>query len=344
MQRIVCFLLLAASFNLLLSCSNTFTRFLQSYPAELLKPVPDYGNLRYWAAHPQKKDLSDSIPAPLLNEYRFDSSVDVFYLHPTTFTDFKDIAWNASLENRELNAQTDSRPILFQASVFNEYRVFAPRYRQANLRVYYTRDTADALRALDLAYLDIKEAFQYYLDHFNQGRPIILASHSQGSTHAQRLIQEFFDGKPLQQKLVAAYIIGMHIAQHAFSSIPACEDSAQTGCYAAWRTFRTGYLPPFVQQETDNAPVTNPLTWGITDTVETRMRNPGSVLLKFNHVIKQVAGAEVHEGVLWTERPKFPGSIFYRTRNYHIGDINLYYVSIRKNLRVRVAAYWKKHS
>jgi hypothetical protein len=344
MQRIACFLFAAASQTLLFSCTSAYSRYLQNYPSEVFYPSPDYANLDYWAAHPQKKDLSDSIPLPLREAYRPDSSVDVFYLHPTTFTDSEDTAWNASLNNRDLNAKTDFRPILFQASVYNEYRVFAPRYRQANLRVYYTRDTADALRALDLAYADIKAAFQFYLDHVNHGRPIVIASHSQGSTHAQRLLQDFFDGKPLQQKLVAAYIIGMHIPQHAFSAIPACKDSTQTGCFAGWRTFRKGFLAPFVREETDNAPVVNPLSWGLTDEIIPRSENPGSVLLNFNKVIKHSAGAGVHESVLWTGRPKFPGSIFYRTRNYHIGDINLYYVSIRRNLRARVAAYFKNHS
>ena len=45
---------------------------------------PDYSNLDYWAAHPWKKDPSDSIPTPLKDEIR-DSIADVFFLHPTIF-------------------------------------------------------------------------------------------------------------------------------------------------------------------------------------------------------------------------------------------------------------------
>src|SRR5689334_10472027 len=46
---------------------------------------PDYSDLYFWAAHPWKKDMSDSIPGFLGNETR-DSLADVFYMHPTTFT------------------------------------------------------------------------------------------------------------------------------------------------------------------------------------------------------------------------------------------------------------------
>src|SRR5258706_533076 len=84
-------------------------------------------------------------------------------------------------------------------------------YWQAHLRAYYTTDTARALAAFELAYQDIKTAFQYYLDHYNNGRPIIIASHSQGSSHAQRLLKEFFENGPLKNRLVAAYVIGMYI-------------------------------------------------------------------------------------------------------------------------------------
>src|SRR5215831_11841941 len=47
--------------------------------------APNYSNLYYWAAHPAKWDFSDSTPSFLKGEAR-DSSVDVFFLHPTTYT------------------------------------------------------------------------------------------------------------------------------------------------------------------------------------------------------------------------------------------------------------------
>ncbi|HHH50208.1 MAG TPA: DUF3089 domain-containing protein, partial [Saprospiraceae bacterium] len=182
--------------------------------------APDYSNLDYWAALPSKKDEADRTPDSSMKDQQATAKVDVFFLHPTTFIkNKKSNLWNASIDDQELNAKTDKSTILNQASIFNGAgRVFAPRYRQAHLAAYYTIDKATAKKALDFAYQDIKAAFEYYLQHYNNGRPIIIASHSQGTTHAGRLISEYFDGKELQKKLVAAYLIGMPVKKDQFKN------------------------------------------------------------------------------------------------------------------------------
>ena len=38
----------------------------------------------------------------------------------------------------DINKKTDEKPILYQASAFNEFPVYAPRYRQAHIRAYFT--------------------------------------------------------------------------------------------------------------------------------------------------------------------------------------------------------------
>lgn len=87
---------------------------------ETKRPIPDYNQLYSWAASPHKHNCSDSIPSFFKNEIR-DSSAEVFYFHLTTFiTDIRTSAWKADLNDAVLNNQTDLRPILFQASVFNE--------------------------------------------------------------------------------------------------------------------------------------------------------------------------------------------------------------------------------
>ena len=147
--------------------------------------------------------------------------------------------WNANIDDSKINSKTDKESILYQATVFNKYcRIFAPRYRQANLDAFYTKNKKAANAALDTAYQDVKNAFEYYLKHYNNGRPIIIASHSQGTWHAGRLLKEFFEGKPLQKQLVCAYIIGLPVFTNYFSELKPCEDSTSTGCFVSWRTFR----------------------------------------------------------------------------------------------------------
>jgi hypothetical protein len=157
---------------------------------------PDYSNLNYWAAHPDKKDPSDNLPSDLKNE-RKDSLADVFFIYPTTYTDQSlPMGWNADIDDEAINKKTDKTTILYQASVFNRYcRVFAPRYRQANLLAFYTDDKEKAKTSFDIAYDDVKAAFEYYLKNYNHGRPIIIASHSQGTLHAGRLLKEFLKEK-----------------------------------------------------------------------------------------------------------------------------------------------------
>jgi hypothetical protein len=323
-----------------ISCTPAYTKYISNYKSVNEPEVPDYSRLEYWAAHPAKQDPSDSVPAPLQNYTIKDSVVDVFFLHPTTFGSGGDTTWNADINDATTNAKTDYTTILYQASVFNECRVFAPRYRQASIRAYYTKDS-DAVQAFDLAYQDLKNAFQYYLDHYNQGRPIIIASHSQGSTHAERLLKEFFEDKPLKSKLVVAYILGMAIPKDYFTSLGPCKDSTQTGCFVGWRTFKNGYEPEFVKKENGNSYVTNPLNWTTTTEYAPKSMNRGAILRKFNTLSEHVADAQIHDDVLWIHKPHFPGSFFYRTKNYHVGDINLFYMNVRNNVQTRIKAFWK---
>ena len=150
---------------------------------------PDYTNLNHWAAHPDKWDVSDTIPLSLKNEKR-DTTADVFFIHPTTFLKNKKHPkkWNADIHDAELNAKTDYSTILYQASVFNgSCRVFAPRYRQAHIASFFSDDTMNARKALTNAYEDIRKAFQHYLKYEHKGRPIIIAAHSQGTMLALHL-------------------------------------------------------------------------------------------------------------------------------------------------------------
>ena len=329
------------------SCSKGYIKFASQYTFKSSDGKPHYENLDYWAAHPYKHDTSDSIPKPLQKNTFQDSTVDIFFLHPTSYLDkAKPFGWNASVDDSTLNAKTDYSSILYQASVFNQAgRIFAPRYRQANIDAYYPTSTEEytaAVKAFDIAYEDIKLAFEYYLEHYNNGKPIIIASHSQGSTHAKRLLKEFFDGKPLQNKLVVAYVIGMAVEPDYLKAIKPCANPNQTGCICSWRTYKEDYKPPFVLKENFVSVVTNPLTWDITQPGAPKEKNTGAILKDFNKLIPGVTGASIDGGVLWAEKPHFFGSFLLRTKNYHIADYNFYYLNIRENAMNRVKMFLGK--
>jgi len=187
----------------------------------------------------------------------------------------------------------------------------------------------------------VKTAFQYYLDHFNQGRPIVIASHSQGTTHTTRLIKEFFTGTNLRNRLVVAYLLGMPVPKDSYPDIPVCQDSLQTGCFVSWRTFRTGYTErPYDTLDTRTA-VVNPLLWSTSTEPAPRDKHQGAVLYKFNKVFPKPSSAQIVANVLWISKPKFPGALLYTKTNYHAGDINLFYLNIRADVRRRINLFWK---
>jgi len=335
-------LLILFGFSFLLSsCSDKYGAFRNQYNFKSSNGGPDYSDLKYWAAHPSKWDPSDSIPSPLFNE-PLDTSVDVFFIHPTTYT--KHITTdNALIDDDYINAKTDYSTVLYQASVFNrQCRVFCPRYRQASIKVFFDKDENKRTRAFAMAYEDVVKAFEYYMEHWNNGRPVIIAGHSQGSLMAEKLLKDYFDGKPYSEKLVVAYVVGWPVPKVYFASLKICGDSLQTGCVCSWRTFRNGYVPTFLKAENGNSYVTNPLTWTTDSMYAPRKLNKGSVLFKFNKVYSQTTDAQIRNGFLFVSRPRFPWGFMYRTKNYHIGDINLYYLNIRQNVRQRILSYNKK--
>ena len=215
------------------SCSDKYLSYKTLYQFKSENNKPDYSNLDYWAAHPLKWDPSDSIPGPLRKNKR-DSLVDVFFLHPTIYTNqLNDSSLNADIDDAYLNAKTDYSSILYQASVFNQHaRIYAPRFREAHISAYFSKDTLAATEAFDLAYEDVKAAFEFYLKFYNDGRPIIIASHSQGTTHALRLLKDYFESKPLQKQLVAAYVVGMAIPKNFFRNWKCVNCRGKQGVFA----------------------------------------------------------------------------------------------------------------
>ena len=327
----------------LISCNPKLSGKSGNYSFQNKTSQPDYSNLNYWAASPFKYDPSDDIPKGLKDKNK-DSLADVFFIYPTTYTDSKmPEGWNADINDAVLNEKTDNTTILYQASVFNKYcRVFSPRYRQANIRAFYSEEKDSANAAFDTAYEDIKNAFEYYLQHFNHGRPIIIASHSQGTLHAGRLLKEFFESGPLREQLVCAYLIGLPVFSNYFSSLEPCSDSASTGCFVSWRTFEDGYVSSRVQNEKLKAYVTNPLTWKMDTAFASSDMNKGGILRNFNKVIPGLVHAQVHGNILWVDKPKFFGNFLIKTKNFHIADYNLFYDNIRENVGIRVKSFLNK--
>lgn len=307
-------------------------------------PAPDYSDLRLWAAHPLKQDPADRTPCPDLAGEQTHAAVDVFFLYPTTYTGSRrqERHWNADVDDDAVNKKTDSTAILYQATIFNGAgRVFAPRYRQAHLNAFFTNDKKSAEQALDLAYSDVKTAFRYYLDHWNDGRPFIIAGHSQGGRHGMYLVRDIIENTELASRMVAAYLVGWPVKANFFQNTKPCQTPEQTGCFCSWRTWERNFALEHAFER--DVVCTNPLLWTTSDgQYAPKSMNRGAVLRTFCVTYPELCDAEVHNGILLCTKPKFPGSIFFRRKNYHIGDLNLYYFNVRENAQMRAAAFLKE--
>jgi hypothetical protein len=335
---------------LLLFCSVVFLcacyRFKprNAFDPAQIPPAPDYTRLECWAAHPEKNDPADRVPCPFMTNNQDSAAIDVFFLHPTTLTGYHhdDRRWNGDIFDERLNIKTDSAPILFQGSIFNGAgRVYAPRYRQAHLNVFFGDDKTSNIQALQLAHTDALAAFDYYLKHWNKGRPFILVGHSQGGLHTLAILRERIENTPLEQQLVVAYVVGWPVKETDLKKIRPCETPDQVDCYCTWRTWERKKGKKKAKDK--NIVCTNPLTWSTQPgQYAPKELNKGGVVRPFCAIYPGITDAEVYNGLLLADRPKFQGSILFLKKNYHPGDLNLYYMNVRENAELRAQTYLQR--
>jgi len=298
---------------------------------------PDYGKSSNWAALPDRQDTADSVPEnSALQDGQSSASADVFFIHPTTY--YRSYSGNADVQDDKLNEFTDDQSMRKQASVFNgSARVYAPRYRQAALHNFFKRDASKSRKAFEIAYADVRRAFVFYLENYNNGRPVIIAGHSQGSMHGAKLVKEFFDGTDLQPKLIAAYLIGYNIPKQTYNFLPVCEEPGATGCIVSFNTYGWEASPNYVDYS--QAICVNPLSWKQNDELEGRAAHRGGVPRTFDGLDANMIDCKCNRGILWISKPKERGYLMMGGKNYHLMDYHLFYMDLRSNVEDRIGRY-----
>ena len=298
--------------------------------------VVDYSSTTNWAVLPG--NYPDNLKEyPIQNPQ---DSIDVFYVYPTLMLSKKDQRWNVPIEDSIQRKKVINVAVKFQASAWaSSGDLYIPFYRQAHIRSYDQLENGGKT-ALLLAYSDVKAAFEYYLKHYNHGRGIILAGHSQGSTHISYLLRDFFDGKPLQNQLVAAYIPGIGIAKNQYTTIPLMIHPNQTGGFITWNTFKKKYDKDKYKWYKGKA-VINPVTWDTT-AIAARELHKG-FLYSNGKMYRKSFVTHKNNDVIWISTPHFPYRyLVFTMRNYHTGDVNLFWEDIKENSLLRAQSYHDK--
>ena len=321
-------------------CKISYNTYDFDKSPEIVKP--NYNDKDSWAVLPE--NIPDEISIFNIDENK--KEADVFYIYPTLIDSKNQREWNSDIWNEDIRNDVINRPVKYQASAWLDAgNLYVPYYRQAHIRVFNDKFRVDGDKALNLAYNDIKEAFTYYLENFNNDKPFIIASHSQGTVHAKRLIAEFIDGKELQKKLIAAYLVGIKVFEDEFKNIKPMNSANETGGFVTWNTFKFNKYPRKDNYENwfKGGVTTNPITWD--DSKETKKDLHKGLLYRDLKIFSQNIDIKLIDGIVWSTVPNVPGKILLQTvRSYHFADINLFWVDIRENAKLRVDQWFKKNN
>lgn len=166
-----------------------------------------------------------------------DPKIDCFYVYPTVSMQKGGVA-NLDIDPEQIAVAHA------QASRFSQVcRVFAPMYRQRTVGGLFGDDVPAEAR--ELGYQDVRDAWDDYLAHDNDGRGVILIGHSQGTGMLSRLIgEEIEPDEDTRDLVVSAMLIGGLVTVPdgadvggSFEHLPICRAADQTGCVIAYSAF-----------------------------------------------------------------------------------------------------------
>jgi hypothetical protein len=337
--------------GLIAGCGSSSTSGKSSTaPLTTSQGNPDYANSANWLSLPSSTAAK--------------KKVDVFYLSDTTYQKPNANSPNIGSVN-DPDMQKGAKAALSRTAAAFEpvANIYAPYNRQVDAMYKKSLPIAEQNKLEDgIPTSDAMAAFDYYVKHYNNGRPYILAGHSQGSNLLANILSSFMKKNPkVYKRMIAAYVIGYSITPGYLAQNPHlkfAEGSSDTGVIVSYNT-----EAPVVD---GTNPVTlpggiaiNPITWTRSEELATAEQNLGGILLnkqgyavldkEGNPVrVPHYADAQVNKarGVVICSTADVnllsPGNALLPKGVYHSFDYPFYYFDIRANAADRVAHYFKK--
>ena len=291
--------------------------------------------------------------------------VDTFYIFATDYimSSFEEGATDyATLDNEEMLQGAEIEYRDHATAYADSTNVFAPYYRQSGLRyagevIKKTGDFDNAL--LGLPYEDITAALDYYFEKCNEGRPFIIAGHSQGSAMVLLLLRTYFKDHPeYYKRMVAAYAIGYSVTDEYLASNPHLKFAAgetDTGVIIAWNTEGLGNVEANAKSVVilPKTRSINPLNWKLDETYAPASLNLGSIVIDEKTGEPSIgdvgADAQINlaRGSVVTNARVEPmpedvakvAAEFFGPDGRHGSDYTYYFNNIKDNVAKRIAAY-----
>lgn len=297
------------------------------------------------------------VPAAMVKDGVLDATaadslkaVDVFYVYPTVTgfrpeTEVCDITDTMMIAGAQMVRQ-------IQTAVFDEScNVFMPYYRQISM----PKPGSDYRAIIGfISQFDITDALDYYFTNLNQGRPFIIAGHSQGAATVMALLENYLTKHPeLLSRMVAAYPIGFAVTKDwlAKTGLKFAEGATDTGVIVSWNTEGT------TNSEAKNATLApggisiNPINWKRDDTYADVKENLGSLTVDGKIVTPGIADARVDtvrgSVVVSTADPKLyaiadEGTQMFGPECYHLHDYGFFFNNLKQNVADRIKAFVEK--
>ena len=277
-----------------------------------------------------------------------DKDADLFLVCPTV--DMLD-EYNMSMDDEETKASFLGALNMERGIYEDTARMYAPYYRQAAMKVYEL-DAPEREPYMALAYSDVSAAFDWYLEHENQGRPIILAGFSQGADMCYRLLAEYFGSEELYSQLVAVYAIGWPCTEFMAAKYPQicpAQTDNDIGVVISFDCEAPEVKETFIFPAGQKAFSINPLNWRTDSVPADKSENPGACFTSYSGKIKrEEAGlcgcyldtargvVKVTDIVAEDYPPVVPG---LPAGAYHIYDYQFFFRSLQINVGVRTQQY-----
>lgn len=273
--------------------------------------------------------------------------VDVFFIYPTV-TGFRDPVQICEVTDSEMVAGAKFvRQV--QTSVFEEScNIFMPFYRQISMPKPGTdyRFVTNYLSGFDAT-----DALDYYLTNLNQGRPFILAGHSQGASVLIALLENYMTKHPeALKRMVAAYPIGFAVTKDwlAKTGLKFAEGATDTGVIVSWNTEGPANLEAKNVTLAPGGISINPINWKRDDTYADVKENLGTLTVEGKIVTPGIADARVDtvrgSVVVSTADPKLyaiadEGTQMFGPECYHLHDYGFFFNNIKQNVADRIKAF-----